>query len=129
MSIKTYHTPEVLALLDEIGWPTWGNGRVSQRLCNAAGQWAKVVSPVSDPIVVCDHIALCLLRNHFREYIPTYRYSVTSKADTAGLVCHFGNDQHGGVLCAGGDLDSILLTMAEHVLAEVKAVLAKGHAK
>ncbi len=64
MSIKTYQTPEVRTLLDEIG--------VGKILDYSYGILCPPLAATDDDWLGWDkigHIALCLLRNHLREWL------------------------------------------------------------
>ena len=98
MSIDTYKTKRALAILERIGWPEWGDGLASRRLFYDV-QWTmpwRQKPPYSTDYGIHPHLALCLLRNHLREWLRSHeRYAL-------------GVDD---------DYDDELLTLAEKVLA------------
>jgi len=75
MSIDTYETDRARAILDRIGWPEWNNAdkthfRLSFDSVTDTGWWGDATVPDSSwNTEIDDHIALCILRNHLREWL------------------------------------------------------------
>ena len=70
MSIETYQTTAAAEVLAKIGMPTWKDGMVQFRLLVSDGEFCVERSRPTHLSVQAsaDHVALCLLRNHLREY-------------------------------------------------------------
>jgi len=70
MSIEHYQTPEAIARLDEIGWPEWTKLGWPRTLRFAPGVgWAAIESATGHIEDMVSHLALCILRNHLREWL------------------------------------------------------------
>ena len=75
MSIKHYQAPEALALLERIGWPEWlaiyataGNEHLAFR-DEGPKPFFESIDQQGEQRELPDHVALCLLRNHLREWL------------------------------------------------------------
>jgi hypothetical protein len=77
MSIETYQTERARAILDKVGWPEWdvpGEGEKSGLRFSDNG-WYDLWSTYNGEWYkgcgcrIQDHLALCLLRNHLREFL------------------------------------------------------------
>jgi len=73
MSITTYQTLAARELLDAIGWPEWGDNDSSYYTltfdAHGSGSRWSYVNRICQGWGVDAHVALCLLRNHLREFI------------------------------------------------------------
>lgn len=117
MSIEHYTTPEALALLDEIGWPTFLDeaSGLTCCLCMYHGQICARIDGdmVTDPPA---HVTLCLLRDHLRGYIAPTGIYVDTRINQAGAVEHFVYDSDGDFVGSFMDIDEALLTAATEAL-------------
>ena len=75
MSIDTYQTVKARALLDRIGWPEWlgiyatsGNEHLAFR-DEKPKPFFEAIDQQGEQRELPDHLALCLIRNHLREFI------------------------------------------------------------
>ena len=120
--IAHYTTPEAIALLDRIGWPEWAEGDETVRLRGelVAGQgWYSCGYCISRPV------ALCLLRNHLREYAEKAGIWIDARINQAGQVEYFVYDNRGGTdqgddcfVDSFVDYDEALLAACKQALAE-----------
>jgi len=95
MSIETYQTDRARAILDRIGWPEWNNAdkthfRLSFDSVTDTGWWGDATVPDSSwNTEIDDHIALCILRNHLREWLRShgrYTFDINQDYDAALLA-------------------------------------------
>ncbi len=73
MGIDTYTTQEAIALLDKIGWPEWPDvyyPRGKERL-GFRNPGFEAIDWQHERFALPDLIALCLIRNHLREYVES----------------------------------------------------------
>ena len=71
MSIETYQTTAAAEVLAKIGMPTWENGMMQFRLLVSDREFCVERSRPKHLSVhaAADYLALCLLRDHLREWL------------------------------------------------------------
>ena len=128
--IAHYQTPAAIALLDKIGRPEWREGEYVRRLFPQAdaawpirlwierhgGFWSNLCS-------VADHVALCLLRNHLREYAERADVWMDARINQADTVEYFVYDNRSGTDQGDDCLVDSFLDYDEALLAAAHAVM------
>ena len=121
--IDTYQTDRARAILDKIGWPEWKDcrrGEMRLRLFWDAAIGRLFIHEANGVLEgdasISDHLALCLLRNHLREWLTTRGRSVGFDADAPSKIEYYVWDLRGGYTIYH-DYDEALLAAAEALLA------------
>jgi hypothetical protein len=110
--IETYQTDAAQAILGKVGWPEWTEDGSTHHLGHREDRSGRFsyssVNPIGQGWGMGSHLALCLLRNHLREWLAKRGKGVAYHADV---------DDSGPDLLAT-DYDEALLARAGDVLAE-----------